>query len=109
MTASTKQQGLTLSREEQWVVHHVMLDRIELETEASTDTDPPPLSVYHIFEKVDSGIFQFSQRERQCLENELSQYAEAGDTPDRDKSTTDQILTKLQRTSPSISGAESLL
>lgn len=108
MTALPEQQGLTLSlsREEQWVVHHVMLDRMELEAQAPAETDPPPLDVYRIFEKLEGGIHWFSQRECQCLRNELSQYAEEKSTPDRDKPITEQILNQLQQPDLTVSAVE---
>lgn len=56
MTASSERQGrtLNLSRKEQWVLHHMMLDRMELEAQALADTDPPPIAVYRVFKKTQS-------------------------------------------------------
>lgn len=108
MTASTEEQGVTLnlSREEQWVIHHVMLDRMELEAQAPTDTDPPPLEVYRVFEKLETSIHWFSQREGKCLRTELSQYDEAIDTPDHDKPITEQILNQLRQPDSPINAVE---
>lgn len=87
---------LNLSREEQWVLHHVMLDRIELELHAPETTDPPSIAVYRVFEKLENGIHRFSQRERQCIKEELQQYADAAETPSQDRPIADRILTQLR-------------
>lgn len=98
MTLSSERQEHTidLSREEQWVLHHVMLNRMELEVQAPADTDPPPIAVYRVFEKLEAGTHRFSQCERQCLRDELHQYVGAMETPERDRPVAEQLLDKLQ-------------
>jgi len=86
---------LDLTRKEQWVLHDVMLDRIELELHAPTDTDPPSLAVYRIFEKLEAGMHRFSERERRCIQRELRQHAAARDTPARDTPIAERILEDL--------------
>ncbi len=98
--------ALDLSREEQWVLHHVILDRMELEARAPADTNPPPVAVYRVFEKLEAGTHRFSRCERQCLRDELDRYAEAADTPERDRPIAERLLDKLQRTESTSSAAE---
>ncbi|GAA0683073.1 hypothetical protein GCM10009020_35590 [Natronoarchaeum mannanilyticum] len=68
---------LDLSREEQWVLHHVILDCIEMESRAPESTDSPALAVYRVFEKLERGTHRFSQRECQCIRDELRQYVDS--------------------------------
>jgi len=88
---------LGLSREEQWVLHHVMLDSIEMESRAPESTDPPSLAVYQVFEKLDTGTRRFTEHEHRCIRDELRRYADAEDTPDRDKPVAENILDQLER------------
>ncbi len=88
---------LGLSREEQWVLHHVMLDSIEMESRAPENADPPPLAVYQVFEKLDTGTRRFTGHERRCIRDELRRYADAENTPDRDKPIAKSILDRLER------------
>lgn len=107
-TPSSEHQKYTLdlSREEQWVLHHVLLDRIELEAQAPADTDPPPITVYRVFEKLEAGTHQFSRYERQGLRDELHKYAEAMNTPERDQPIVERLLDKLQQSEPNSSTVE---
>lgn len=97
MAIQNAHQGRTLdlTREEQWVLHDVMLDRIEMELHAPTDTDPPSLAVYRVFDKLEAGLYRVSERERRCIKRELQQYAGARDTPTRDKPIAERILEDL--------------
>lgn len=90
---------LDLSREEQWVLHHVLLDRIELETRAPADTDPPPLGVFQMFEKLDAHtdteMQQFTPGELRCLREELRQYATESNIPERDQDVVTRLLSRV--------------
>ena len=86
---------LDLSREEQWVIHHVMLNRIELELHAPETTDPPSITVYRVFEKPENSVHHFSEQEHQCIKAELQQYADAAETPSQDRPTARRILNRL--------------
>lgn len=96
-----------LSREEQWVLHHVILDRLELEAQAPADTDAPPLAVYRVFEKLDSGMYQFSECEHERLKDELRKYIEYAETPERDRSVAEHLLDEFDRSEPRVSTVES--
>lgn len=99
MTASNRpyEYILDLSRDEQWILHHVMLDRIELEAQHPDDTEPPPFTVYRVFEKIEAGTHRFSRDEHQCLIDELNQYANSKHIPERDQPIVERLLNKLQR------------
>lgn len=85
-----------LSREEQWIAHHVMLDRIELEAKAPGDTDPPPLEVFRVFEKLEADHPRLTSSERRCLCRELRRYVEGVNTPERDESVARSLLEALE-------------
>ncbi len=103
MNVSSHRQAvrLNLSRKEQWVLHHVVLDRIELETRDPEDTDPPPLRVFHAFEKLnahaktESQQFTFTLGERECLYEQLRRYAMEPHTPECDRTVAIQLLPRL--------------
>lgn len=82
------------SRAEQWVLHHVVLDRLEL---ADFD-DPPPIEGYRTFEKLEAGTYTFTWRERCWLCAELGRYVEARHTPERDRSLARAVLDRLRTT-----------
>lgn len=98
---------LDLSREEQWVLHHVLLDRIELEVQAPADTDPPPLGVFQVFEKLDTptntetATQQFTPCELQCLHEQLRQYAGESTIPAHDQDIAAQLLPRLAKSARS--------
>lgn len=96
-----------LSREEQWVLHHVVLDRLELEAQAPTDTDAPPLAVYRVFEKLDGGTYRFSEGEHECLRDQLRRYLECAETPERDRPIAERLRNEFDRSNPRISTVES--
>ena len=87
-----EQTNFELSREEQWVLHHVLLDRIELEAKAPGETEPPPLEAFRLFEKLEAGELRFSSRERRCLCRELRRYVDAVTVPERDESVVRSLL-----------------
>lgn len=98
MTATTDRQevALDLSRAQQWVLHHVLLDRIELGANAPETVDPPSPAVYRAFDKLDHGSVRFTRRERHRLCEEVRRYAEAAETPDRDRPTAERVLAKFR-------------
>ncbi len=90
--------ALALSREEQWVLHHVMLDRMELEAR-SPEADAPSIEIYRVFKKLEAGTHRFTRRERRLLREELERYVEARDTPERDRPTARKLLDRLRQES----------
>lgn len=71
-----------LSRAEQWVVHHVLLDAIGLAAgdvdEAVDDADDPGASLAAI-EKLESGSFQFTSDELAFIRRACGAHARATD------------------------------
>ena len=96
MTLRNTPEQVTLTREQRWVAHHVMLDRIELEAKAPGDTEPPPMEVFEVFEKLEAGEPQFTSSERQYLCRELRRYADAVNTPERDEPVARSLLETLE-------------
>lgn len=87
--------AVDLTREEQWVLHDVILDRIEMELRVPEETDPPDPDLFRVFEKVEAGTYRFSEDERQCIETELRGYADARDTPERDLSVVERVVDRF--------------
>ncbi|AGB38915.1 DUF7853 family protein [Natronococcus occultus] len=87
---------LNLSRAQQWVLHHVLLDRLELEANAPAATDPPSPAVYRAFDKLDHGCVRFTRRERHRLCEAVRQYADAAETPERDRPIAERVLAELR-------------
>ena len=67
---------LSLPREAQWTLHHVLLDRIEWEASAETPThiDPPPVEVFQAFETLDGGETSFTIAQLEAIQTVLVQY-----------------------------------
>ncbi|MHC3439444.1 DUF7853 family protein [Natrialbaceae archaeon A-gly3] len=95
MTLRNTREQVTFSREQQWVAHHVMLDRIELEAKAPGETEPPPMEVFQVFEKLEAGEPRLTSSERRCLCRELRRYVEGVNTPERDESVARTLLESL--------------
>lgn len=91
-----------LSREEQWVIHHALLERIEMELHAPGNADPPSLTVYRAFEKLEGDARRFSTCERRCVRGELRMYAARDDVPDRDATAAESALERLRERSAAV-------
>ena len=67
---------LSLSPAEQWTLHHVLLDRIDQESTAGepSRTDPPPLEVFHAFERLDAGRSTFTRSQLAAIEPVVARY-----------------------------------
>ena len=70
---------LSLSPEEQWTLHHVLLDRIDQEATSGepSRTDPPPLEVFRAFERLDAGRTNFTRSELAAIEPIVARYHHA--------------------------------
>ena len=69
-----------LSRAEQWVVHHVLLESIGLaDGEPNDGTDPTdlPERSLAVLEKLESGTFEFTADELSFLRQECNRHARA--------------------------------
>ncbi|SDQ30543.1 DUF7853 family protein [Natronobacterium texcoconense] len=74
---------VTLSREERWVVHHVLTDCID---DAVDEDESPPSWVLDVFETVEerekSDVLTGPEARR--LHEELTSYLDDSETPERD-------------------------
>ena len=67
---------LSLPLEEQWTLHHVLLDRIDQETTVgdTTEVDPPPVEVFRAFETLDAGETSFTIAQLETIQDVLAEY-----------------------------------
>ena len=66
---------LSLTPEQHWTLHHVLLDRIdEKSTTVTTTADPPAVEVFHAFETLESGNIRFTLAQLKAIREVLSEY-----------------------------------
>ncbi|WP_290812255.1 hypothetical protein [Halovivax sp.] len=108
MARSSDQQDFSvdLSREEQWLLHHVLLDRVESALQAPAETDPPPVVVYRVFDELETGRHRFTESELAYLRTASGRYVEATGTPDRDRSVAFDLLERVHRTAAAVAAIE---
>jgi hypothetical protein len=72
----TRSVTLSLSPEERWTLHHVLLDRIEQEATAAepTGVEPPPVEVFQAFETLDAGETSFTIAQLDAIQTVLAEY-----------------------------------
>ncbi|WP_440771373.1 DUF7853 family protein [Natronorubrum sp. DTA28] len=75
-SAHSQSVTLSLPLEEQWTLHHVLLDRIERELAAADPTtiDPPPVEVFQAFEALDAGQTRFTMAQLGAIQTILAEY-----------------------------------
>ncbi|MDZ7701999.1 MAG: hypothetical protein U5J98_07970 [Halobacteriales archaeon] len=85
---------LPLDREERWIVHSVLLDFVELASAAGTDA--PDLSCeLAVLEALEDGDSAFTVGELERVRYELAACARALDSPERDRSTAEALVERL--------------
>ncbi|MHB9288891.1 hypothetical protein ACKVMT_17825 [Halobacteriales archaeon Cl-PHB] len=99
-------QSLDLPRDAEWAVHHLLVQRIEAETRDPEADDLPPLAVYRLVDKLETGDHRFTQRERWCLLDELDHRLESDETPARDRPLLEGVRDQLRDTDPAEAGTE---
>lgn len=87
--------ALDLTREEQWVLHDVMLDRVEMELHVPEDADPHAIEVLRILGKAEAGTYRFSEAERRIKE-ELRRCASARDAPESDVPVVERVIDSIE-------------
>ena len=66
---------LSLTPEQHWTLHHVLLDRIDQEsTEATADTGPPPVEIFQALEMLESGNARFTLVQLTAIREVLAEY-----------------------------------
>lgn len=92
--SETERHEITLSREEEWVVHHSLVDRVEEALDAET---PPPSWTLELIETIESGddTELFTGRQVRRLVTLLTEYVDRVDTPSRDVEYGRAVLDRL--------------
>lgn len=72
----TRPVTLSLSAEEQWTLHHILLDRIDPESTVSDTAlvDTPPVEVFRAFETLDAGETTFTVAQLDAVRSILAEY-----------------------------------
>ncbi|APW96438.1 hypothetical protein CHINAEXTREME_01065 [Halobiforma lacisalsi AJ5] len=79
----TETHEVTLSREERWVVHSLLADRID--EAVADDSESPPEWALEAIEAVEAdGSDAFTDRQLRRLRDDVDAYLEDSETPQRD-------------------------
>ncbi|WP_227378972.1 DUF7853 family protein [Haladaptatus halobius] len=78
-STSSQSIPLPLPPAEHWTLHHVLLHRIEQErtAEETSTVEPPPLEIFHAFERLDAGNTQFTIAQFKAIQEVLAEYHHA--------------------------------
>lgn len=89
--------SLSLSLEDRWTLHHVLLHRIEREETASdaTDVDSPPLEVFQAFDAVDDGTLRFTDTQLEAIQDVLAEYQRATDWWELERADVEGVLERV--------------
>ena len=97
MSATRRQsRTVTLSPplEEQWTLHHVLLDRIEREAEEPASVDSPPVEAYRAFERLDDGRRSFTVAQVEAMRTIIAEYHHSPEW-EHDRSRLERLLRRL--------------
>jgi hypothetical protein len=85
---------LSLSLEDRWTLHHVLLHRIEQEETAAnaTDVDSPPLEVFQAFDALDDGALRFTDAQLEAVQDVLVEYQCSTDWWELERAHIEQLL-----------------
>lgn len=89
--------GLTrieLSRAEQWVVHHLMLDSIGLAAADSTPEEPPKY-VIRILQNLETGANEFTPLELDHIRYACSSYTRGNDIPEAERKVAASVIRQI--------------
>ena len=88
---------LSLPPEEQWTLHHVLLDRIEQEVVAEEPggIDPPPIEIFQAFEALDAGETSFTLAQLKAMQTVLSEYHHSPTWWELERSQIEQLLHRV--------------
>ena len=67
---------LSLTPEQHWTLHHVLLDRIDQESTGgvTVNTNPPAVEVFHAFEVLEDGNARFTLAQLKAIREVLAEY-----------------------------------
>ena len=90
---------LSLPRDAQWTLHHVLLDRIDQEaTEtAPTSVEAPPIEVFQAFETLDAGETSFTIAQLEAIQAVLLEYHHASTWWELERAQIEQLLYRVTR------------
>lgn len=95
MVTDTEPCPLNFAPDELWTLHATLLDRIEAESQDPDDSNPPPVTIYRIFEKLETDDHVFTGHERGQIEAVVEDALEREDVPERDRRAMERILGRL--------------
>lgn len=89
----TRRVTLPLTREEEWTLHHVLLDQIVQESiaEETSCDDTPPAGVYQAFESLDTGETTFTIDQLRAVHKTLTEYLHTTETENIEYTRIEQI------------------
>lgn len=89
--------SLSLSLEDRWTLHHVLLHRIEQEETATnaTDVDSPPLEVFQAFDALDDGTLRFTGDQLEAVQNVLAEYQRSSDWWELERAPIERLLEQV--------------
>lgn len=85
---------LSLTREERWTLHHVLLHRIE-RTETTSETEPPPPEVFQAFEVLDAGDTRFTTAQLEAMQDVLAAYQRRTDWWETERARVERLLCRV--------------
>ncbi len=89
----TETYEVTLSRDEQWVVHHVLSTRVD---DAIDDEETPPEWAIELFEAIESDSETFTDLQVRRLHDALETYLDREETPQQDVVHGSAVLDRLE-------------
>lgn len=89
---------LRLPSREQWVLHHVLSDRIERSRRSPATAPPPPREVESVFQKVESGSLLLTVPEIRRTREALITYLREDGVPPRERREVGHIVERIDDT-----------
>lgn len=88
---------LSLPREEQWTLHHVLLDRIEREAlaEEPGKIDPPPIEIFQAFATLEAGETSFTLEQLDAMQTVVAEYHHSPDWGDVERARIERLLHRV--------------
>lgn len=88
---------LNLTLAQQWVIHHALLEYVEIAADADL---PEPTAEVRMLEKIEAGILAFTACELRRLRQVCERHADSEHTPTQDHEPARTVARKIGRLSP---------